>query len=71
MGTNEGRGATAPAANLERAEPLRDLLKPAKAESTVPVHFHEFEKGPHDEKSWALQISVALKSVLGPPAHRR
>jgi predicted alpha/beta superfamily hydrolase len=69
MGTNEGRGATAQAANLERAQRLRDLLKPAKAESTVPVHFHEFEKGTHDEKSWALQFSVALKSMLSPPAH--
>lgn len=71
MGTNEGRDANAQAANLNRAHQLRDLLKPAQTETTLPLHFQEFEMGTHDEKSWALQFSVALKSMLGQPVRRQ
>lgn len=71
MGTHEGSDIKSHAANLERAHRLRDLLKPAQAETTLPVHFHEFEKGTHDEKSWALQFGVGLKSVLGTPIPTR
>jgi len=71
MGALEGSDIKSHAANLGRAHQLRDLLKPAQADTTVPFHFDEFEKGTHDEKSWALQFGVGLKSVLGTPIPAR
>jgi predicted alpha/beta superfamily hydrolase len=68
MGTNEGRENRDHATNLQRAHRLRDLLQ---ADSQKTVHFHEFDKAAHNEKSWSVQLDPALRHVLGKPATTR
>jgi predicted alpha/beta superfamily hydrolase len=68
MGTREGRDSDAQIANTDRAQRLYELLVSLSANSPIRIHFQEFADASHDEKAWAAQLAVALRSMLGTEA---
>lgn len=66
MGTREGRDTESQKRNLTRAQRLHQLLSPDVKTIKASVQFHEFADASHDEKSWAVQLPIALKSTTHP-----
>lgn len=66
MGTREGRDSESQKQNLVRAQRLHQLLSPDVTTIKASVQFHEFADASHDEKSWAAQLPIALKSTTHP-----
>jgi predicted alpha/beta superfamily hydrolase len=64
MGTREGRDSETQNVNRTRAERLHQLLSPSNTTTSTPIQFQEFAEASHDEKSWAAQFPIALKSIM-------
>ncbi len=67
MGTREGRDPESHKRNLVRAQRLHQLLSQDSTNITAAIPFQEFSDASHDEKSWAAQFPIALKSIMTPP----
>jgi predicted alpha/beta superfamily hydrolase len=66
MGTREGRNSESQKQNVTRAKRLHQLLSPDATTIKAPVQFHEFTDASHDEKSWSVQLPIALKFTTHP-----
>ena len=69
MGTREGRDSESHKRNLVRAQRLHQLLSQETTNIKAVIPFQEFSDASHDEKSWAAQFPIALKSIMTPPDH--
>jgi predicted alpha/beta superfamily hydrolase len=64
MGTHEGRNSESQKQNVTRAKRLHQLLSQETTNIKVAIPFQEFSDASHDEKSWAEQFPIALKSIM-------
>jgi predicted alpha/beta superfamily hydrolase len=67
MGTREGRNSESQKQNVTRAQRLHQLLSQETTNIKAAMPFQEFSDASHDEKSWAEQFPIALKSIMTHP----
>jgi predicted alpha/beta superfamily hydrolase len=67
MGAREGRDPESHKRNSTRAQQLHQLLSQETTNIKAAILFQEFSDASHDEKSWAEQFPIALKSIMTPP----
>jgi predicted alpha/beta superfamily hydrolase len=64
MGTREGRDPELQKSSITRAQRLHQLLDQPHTNTPMQIRFQEFADATHNEKSWAIQFPVALKSMM-------
>jgi hypothetical protein len=64
MGTREGRDSELQKSSITLAQRLHNLLEQPHTNTPMQIQFQEFADAAHDEKSWAIQFPVALKSMM-------